>query len=204
MSLLTSITSTLGQKVWKQTLVVLTHANGGETGAALLPFALGMHLFSCVCMCCSNSRCCSRFWGSLVGSYQSGNSDFTTLVWLTKLPKSMPVAAGSTCAVACSMGEVLQLTQYKCGVPCRLYHCPAAREKLGKEYAAVSKQRRNILQNILRQAAGEMQLRTPFHLVDLHPDVSVEWVLSVGRVYVCCLLAVCGTLPRAMLNVGFE
>jgi hypothetical protein len=36
----------------------------------------------------------------------------------------------------------------------------------------VSKQRRNILQNILRQAAGEMQLRTPFHLVDLHPDVS--------------------------------
>jgi hypothetical protein len=50
----------------------------------------------------------------------------------------------------------------------------AAREKLGKEYASVSKQRRNILQNILRQAAGEMQLRTPFHLVDLHPDVSGE------------------------------
>ncbi|WIA36062.1 hypothetical protein OEZ86_007418 [Tetradesmus obliquus] len=73
MSLLSNITATLGQKVWKQTLVVLTHANG-------------------------------------------------------------------------------------------------AREKLGKEYAAVSKQRRNILQNILRQAAGEMQLRTPFHLVDLHPD----------------------------------
>jgi hypothetical protein len=50
----------------------------------------------------------------------------------------------------------------------------AAREKLGKEYASVSKQRRNILQNILRQAAGEMQLRTPFHLVDLHPDVSAN------------------------------
>jgi hypothetical protein len=30
MSLLSNITATLGQKVWKQTLVVLTHANGGE------------------------------------------------------------------------------------------------------------------------------------------------------------------------------
>lgn len=57
---------------------------------------------------------------------------------------------------------------------CNLFSAAAAavaREKLGKEYPAVSKQRRNILQNILRQAAGEMQLRTPFHLVDLHPEV---------------------------------
>jgi hypothetical protein len=60
----------------------------------------------------------------------------------------------------------------------------AAREKLGKEYASVSKQRRNILQNILRQAAGEMQLRTPFHLVDLHPDVS-EATQSLTVVIMC-------------------
>eukprot|EP00775_Hariotina_reticulata_P001040 gene1040-1378_t len=51
-----------------------------------------------------------------------------------------------------------------------LTHANAAREKLGDEYVTVSKQRRNIMQNILRQAAGDMQLRTPFHLVDLHPD----------------------------------
>jgi hypothetical protein len=31
MSLLSNLTATLGQKVWKQTLVVLTHANGGES-----------------------------------------------------------------------------------------------------------------------------------------------------------------------------
>lgn len=55
--------------------------------------------------------------------------------------------------------------------PTHLLHNRSARAKLGGEYAAVSKQRRNILQNILRQAAGETQLRTPFHLADTHPEV---------------------------------
>jgi hypothetical protein len=30
MSLLQNITATMGQKFWKQTMVVLTHANAGE------------------------------------------------------------------------------------------------------------------------------------------------------------------------------
>lgn len=47
----------------------------------------------------------------------------------------------------------------------------AAREKLGREYMTVVKQRKNIVTNIIRQAAGEMQLRINLHSVDTHPDV---------------------------------
>lgn len=35
----------------------------------------------------------------------------------------------------------------------------------------VVKQRKNIVTNIIRQAAGEMQLRINLHAVDLHPEV---------------------------------
>jgi len=56
-----------------------------------------------------------------------------------------------------------------------------AREKLGQEYVTISKQRRNIMQNILRQAGGDMQLRTPFHLVDLHPEVNAADQQSVEQ-----------------------
>jgi hypothetical protein len=47
----------------------------------------------------------------------------------------------------------------------------AARDKLGKEYLTVVKQRKNITQNIIRQAAGEMQLRINLQCIDTHPEV---------------------------------
>jgi hypothetical protein len=49
--------------------------------------------------------------------------------------------------------------------------CVPAREKLGREYMTVVKQRKNIVTNIIRQAAGEMQLRINLHSVDTHPEV---------------------------------
>jgi hypothetical protein len=36
---------------------------------------------------------------------------------------------------------------------------------------ATVKQRKNIVTNIIRQAAGEMQLRINLHSVDTHPEV---------------------------------
>lgn len=38
----------------------------------------------------------------------------------------------------------------------------------------VVKQRKNIVTNIIRQAAGEMQLRINLHSVDTHPEVSAR------------------------------
>jgi hypothetical protein len=55
MSLLSNITATLGQKVWKQTLVVLTHANGGE-GMCVCSSRAWIKLYSnnlAVCVMCS-------------------------------------------------------------------------------------------------------------------------------------------------------
>lgn len=55
-----------------------------------------------------------------------------------------------------------------------LTHAHAARAKYGPQYPEVTMQRRNLLANILRQAAGNAQLRAPMFLVDAHPDCPVN------------------------------
>lgn len=51
-----------------------------------------------------------------------------------------------------------------------LTHASSARADLGPGYDTFVKNRKNILQNVLRQAVGDMQLRNPIFLVDNHPD----------------------------------
>eukprot|EP00798_Chlamydomonas_sp_ICE-L_P010149 gene10149-8052_t len=51
-----------------------------------------------------------------------------------------------------------------------LTHTHAARQALGAGYDMFSRQRRNILAQLIRQAAGDAQVRNPMHLVDCHPN----------------------------------
>ena len=88
---------------------------------------------------------------------------------LEKLGRAYTIALLTTC---------LRLTAV-CSPCCPSSSCPppppplpsTAREKLGREYMTVVKQRKNIVTNIIRHAAGEMQLRINLHSVDTHPEV---------------------------------
>uniref|UniRef100_A0A7R9V4P2 AIG1-type G domain-containing protein n=1 Tax=Chlamydomonas euryale TaxID=1486919 RepID=A0A7R9V4P2_9CHLO len=51
-----------------------------------------------------------------------------------------------------------------------LTHAHSARSMLGPQYDLYSRQRRNIMMQVVRQAAGDMQVRNPMHLVESHPD----------------------------------
>jgi len=51
-----------------------------------------------------------------------------------------------------------------------LTHAHACRAALGAGYDAYSRQRRNIVMQLLRQAAGDAQVRNPMFVVDCHPS----------------------------------
>lgn len=51
-----------------------------------------------------------------------------------------------------------------------LTHAHAARTAFGAQYDINSRQRRNIVSQLLRQAAGDQQTRSPVFLADCHPS----------------------------------
>ncbi|KAG1671540.1 hypothetical protein FOA52_011262 [Chlamydomonas sp. UWO 241] len=51
-----------------------------------------------------------------------------------------------------------------------LTHAHACRTAMGAGYDMYSRQRRNIVMQLIRQASGDQQVRNPMHLVDSHPD----------------------------------
>lgn len=51
-----------------------------------------------------------------------------------------------------------------------LTHAHACRAAMGAGYEMYSRQRRNIMMQLIRQAAGDMQSRNPIHIVDCHPE----------------------------------
>lgn len=51
-----------------------------------------------------------------------------------------------------------------------LTHAHAARTAFGAQYDINSRQRRNIVSQLLRQAAGDQQSRSPVFLADCHPS----------------------------------
>lgn len=156
----------LGQKVWRSTVVVLTHANaaraqmGTEYGQVsrqrrniMQVSCMGLPLFAtCWCFCCCCKQCMAR--------------------------APAPLRACASAALA---------TLY---LPARLPTLP-------------------LLQNLLRQASGEQQLRNPFHLVDMHPEgprtpagqpLVYDSQVGVGarprgrRVLMCTWLALCSAV----------
>ena len=51
-----------------------------------------------------------------------------------------------------------------------LSHANACRDSMGPGYDMYSRQKRNIIMQLIRQAAGDGQIRNPMHLVDSHPN----------------------------------
>jgi len=51
-----------------------------------------------------------------------------------------------------------------------LTHAHACRAAMGAQYDTFTRQRRNIVMQLIRQAAGDPQVRNPMYLVDCHPS----------------------------------